>query len=152
MISAPMSVPSGKEALADEPLIRALSVQFATYDLVANDPPHLVASLRPEGVVVVVAGVNDFRRVDAVQTNVRVGVGEDDRVAVDHPHGSGEHTRLPVDGEALPAYRLERLDRRRTDLWEADASAKMPEEKRAQDNRDQQPRTEARSRIPAMAR
>jgi hypothetical protein len=44
-----------------------------------------------------------------------------------------------VYGEALPACRLERLERRRPDLLEADASAKMPEEKRADDNRDQQP-------------
>jgi hypothetical protein len=50
--------------------------------------------LRPEGIVVVVAGVDDFRRVDAVQTNVRVAIGEDDRVAVDYPHGAGERAEI----------------------------------------------------------
>ena len=55
--------------------------------------------------------MNDFRRVDAVQTNVRVGVGEDDRVAFDYPRGAGQRARLPVDGKALPAYCLEHLER-----------------------------------------
>jgi hypothetical protein len=52
-----------------------------------------------------------------------------------------------VDGEVLPACRLERLGRRRADLREADAGAELPEEKRAHENHDQQPRTEARNRI-----
>ena len=43
----------------------------------------------------------DFRRIDAVQTNVRVGVGVDDRVAVDHPHRAGERARLLADGVTL---------------------------------------------------
>jgi hypothetical protein len=40
-----------KEAHADEPLVRALSVQFAAHDLVTDDTTHLRARLRSEGIV-----------------------------------------------------------------------------------------------------
>lgn len=68
--------------------MRTLAVEFAAHRFVADDPTHLLARLWPEIVVAGVAWMGDLGRVDAAQSDVRIGVGQDDGVAVDDPHGA----------------------------------------------------------------
>ena len=66
----------------------ALTIALTAHDLIADDPAHFGACFRSEIVVMIVAGVDDLRRIDAVQPDVDVGVGEHDRVAVDDANGA----------------------------------------------------------------
>jgi len=75
-----------EEAGPDKPLVRAGAVKFTSDIFVADDPAHLLARLGTEIAVVGVTGVNDLGRVDALQADARVGVGQDDGVAIYHSH------------------------------------------------------------------